>query len=60
MVTDNLVLINSLWGSTMTKLMLSSGSPHVATAVFSNVLGFRLETIRQNAVTIWKCQVLEP
>ena len=40
--------------------MLSSGSPHVGTAVFQHVLGLRLETIRQNAVTIWKCQVFEP
>ena len=40
-------------------IMLSSGSPHVGTAAFPNIFGLRLETIRQNAVTIWKCQVFE-
>ena len=55
LVTENLLPIKALWGSTM----LSSGSPHVGTAVFPHGLGLRLETIRQNAVTIWKCQVFE-
>ena len=37
------------------ELMLSSGSPHVATAVFPHSLGCRLETIGHNTVTLWKC-----